>query len=45
MPAPAASWVRDVGDRFHMFFHVDPTPIVVGRAAEIVCTVLLVAGL
>jgi hypothetical protein len=45
LPAPAASWVRDVGDRFHRFFHVDPTPIGVGLAAEMVCTLLLVAGL
>lgn len=45
LPAPAAAWVRDVGDRFHRFFHVDPTPISVGLAAEIACTLLLVGGL
>lgn len=45
LPAPAAAWVRNVGDSFHRFFHVDPTPIGVGLAAEIFCTLLLVAGL
>lgn len=45
LPAPAASWVRDVGERFHSFFHVDPTPIVVGLTAEITCTLLLITGL
>jgi hypothetical protein len=45
LPAPAASWVRDVGDRFHSFFHVDPTPIAVGLAAELTCALILIAGL
>lgn len=45
LPAPAAAWMRNVGDRFHAFFHVDPNPLVVELATEIACTLLLVAGL
>ena len=45
LPAPAGSWIRDVGDRFHAPFHAHPTPVAIGLTLEIVCTLLLLGAL
>lgn len=41
LPAPAASWVQSVGDRFHVPFHAAPTSVAVRLTFEIICTLLL----
>jgi len=43
LPAPAASWIRTIGDGFHAPFHAPPTPPALGLAVEIVCTVVLLS--
>lgn len=41
VPAPAASWVQNVGDRLHAPFHAAPTTVAVGLSFEVLCTLLL----
>jgi hypothetical protein len=45
LPPPAASWVHDVGDRFHAPFHAGPTTVTVGLTLEVTCTLLLFGAL
>ena len=45
LPAPAAAWLKDVGDRSHAPFHAEPTSVAIGLTFEILCTLLLFGAL